>query len=428
MMSKSKIVADSAWSYTAFAVMAASGVLLNLVIGDVRGAVGLGVFSQVMAVFVIAAHLSVFGLHNAAFRAIVLAPAEAAGILSSAVAAALPFGCGTMLVLFAAAQPLGAVLDSPDTGRAILWLAPGILFFGVNKIGLAALNALLLMRRYAIGQMLRYVTLGGALVAVVFLDWPLHHFGTAFTIAEVIVTLYLLTATASITAPGPRLPQRSRVAALLRFGSRSAASGLLTEINLRVDVLMLGWFLSDRAVGIYAIAAMVIEGVGNIALVVRNLVNPHLTRLLVAGDQRGLGRLIGRIQLAAVPFLVFLMLMAWLLFQPVIRLLLGQSELDQALAPLVILLGLMIPYFSFYAFEEAFMLAGRAGMQSLYHLGITVMNVMLNLVLIPIWGIEGAAAATGLASLLACVILVTGMRMATGHTLLPGWTLHASAR
>lgn len=419
MTPKTKIAADSAWSYGAYGVMAASGLLLNLVIGDGFGAAGLGVFTQVMAVFVVTSHLSALGLHNAAFRSIALAPADAAAILASAVAAALPFAVVATLLLILCAQPIGQLLDSPATGRAILWMAPGILFFGINKIGLAALNALTLMRRHALGQMLRYVAIAATVVAVTLADETPERLGAAFTAAEILVTLYLLAATMPVFAGSRRQPSRQRAVSLTLFGLRSAAAGLLTELNLRIDVLMLGLFLPDRDVGIYAFVALLIEGLANIALVLRNLVNPYLTRMLAARDDAGLRRLVRRVQLAAFPAALLAFAGAWLFYQPAIRLLLGPGDLELALAPLLILIAMMAPYFAYSVFEDSLMLAGRAGMQSLYQLAVTVSNAALNLVLIPVWGIHGAAAATGLASLLACLALVTILRRATGLSLLP---------
>jgi O-antigen/teichoic acid export membrane protein len=233
------------------------------------------------------------------------------------------------------------------------------------------------------------------------------------------VTLFLLPAAAPVLAGGWPRPSRGRISGLVRFGLRSAAAGLLTELNLRIDVLMLGLFLPDRDVGIYAFAALLIEGLANITLVLRNLINPYLTRMLAARDDAGLRLLVRRVLLAALPAAMLTLAGTWLFYQPAIRLLLGPGDLELALAPLLLLIALMTPYFGYAAFEDALMLAGRAGTQSLYQLAVTAGNAALNFALIPFWGILGAATATGLASLLACLALVTVLRHATGLSLLP---------
>lgn len=419
-MPTTKIAIDTVWSYAAFAVMAASGLAINIVIGAVFGATGLGVFGQAMAVFVIAGHGSAAGLHNAVFRAIALAPTAAAGVLASALAAALPFAFGTAALALVCASAIGQALDSPATADAILWMAPGLLFFGLNKIGLAALNAASLMRRHALGQMLRYLAIGGMVAAVAAFDDSPERLGAAFSLAEIAVSLYLVVATLPLRRSGTGSSlSLQRAAEMLRFGLRSFGASLMADINLRVDTLMLGLFLSDREVGIYAFAAMLVEGLGNVPLVLRNLVNPHLTRLLAAGDGASIRRLVTQVQLAASPFLLAVFVAAWLLYQPAVRLVTGAGDLEQGLSALLILIAVMAPYFAFATFEEVLMLAGHAGTQSLYQLAVTLANATLNLLLIPSFGIEGAALATGLASLVACLLLVVMVRRYTGYLLLP---------
>jgi O-antigen/teichoic acid export membrane protein len=423
-MMKSKIAVDTVWSYAAFAVMAAGGLAINIVIGAVFGATGLGVFGQVMAVFVIAGHTSVAGLHNATFRSIALTPESAAGILTSGLAAALPFALGTALLALLCAPAIGRVLDSPATATAILWMAPGLLFFGLNKIGLAALNGMSLMQRHAAGQMLRYLVITGTVAAIAASDDGPERLGAAFSLAEIVVSLYLTVATLPLRrdggqSHGERGFSLQRAAGMLQFGLRSFGASLMADINLRVDTLMLGLFLGDREVGIYAFAAMLVEGLGNVALVLRSLVNPGLTRLLAAGDEAAIRRLVTRVQVAAWPFLAVVFIAAWQLYQPAVRLVTGGGELEQGLAALLILIAMMAPYLTYSTFEEVLMLAGHAGTQSLFQSGVTLANVVLNLLLIPPLGIEGAAIATGLASLCACLLLVVLVRHRTTYLLIP---------
>jgi len=419
LMTKNKIATDTAWSYAAFTILAASGLTINIVVGTAFGATGLGVFGQVMAIFAIAGHISAAGLHNATFRNVALAPAAAGGTLASAIFAAVPFALAAALLTLLCAPAVGRVLDSPATGEAVLWMAPSLLFFGLNKIGLAALNGASLMKRHAVGQMLRYLVLMGIAVAVAGSDDGPERLGAAFTLAEIVVTLYLAVATVPLRQNSGEGFSLLRATEMLWFGLRSFGAGLMADINLRVDTLMLGLYLPDREVGIYAFAALLVEGLGNAALVLRSLVNPNLTRLLAAGDGAAIRRLVARVQLVAWPVLILVFIVAWLLYQPAVRLVIGTGDLEQGLAALLILIALMAPYFTYSTFEEVLMLAGHAGTQSLFQFAITVANVLLNLLLIPPLGIEGAAVATGLASLFACLLLVVMVRHRTGHLLLP---------
>ncbi|MBT4463236.1 MAG: hypothetical protein HOC60_01005, partial [Rhodospirillaceae bacterium] len=63
---ESKFLTDTAWNYGAFAVMAASGVILNFFIAVSFGVETLGVFNQIYAVYVISAQFAVMGFHDSA--------------------------------------------------------------------------------------------------------------------------------------------------------------------------------------------------------------------------------------------------------------------------------------------------------------------------------------------------------------------------
>ena len=51
-------------------------------------------------------------------------------------------------------------------------------------------------------------------------------------------------------------------------------SGILTEVNTRVDILVLGYFHGDTLVGVYSFAAILAEGFSQLPMVVRRSIDP----------------------------------------------------------------------------------------------------------------------------------------------------------
>ena len=49
---------------------------------------------------------------------------------------------------------------------------------------------------------------------------------------------------------------------------------VLSELNSRIDVLSIGYFLSDSMVGIYSYAAILSEGIAQISMVMRRNIDP----------------------------------------------------------------------------------------------------------------------------------------------------------
>ena len=66
----------------------------------------------------------------------------------------------------------------------------------------------------------------------------------------------------------------------LNYGIRCILSGVFIELNSRVDILMLGFFLSDYEVGIYSFSALFAEGFFQVLIVLQNNYNPILSRLI----------------------------------------------------------------------------------------------------------------------------------------------------
>ena len=57
-----KLLGDTAWNYSAFVLMAGTGVALNFFIAAHFGAAALGQFNQIYAVYIVAAQVAVFGI------------------------------------------------------------------------------------------------------------------------------------------------------------------------------------------------------------------------------------------------------------------------------------------------------------------------------------------------------------------------------
>jgi O-antigen/teichoic acid export membrane protein len=167
---------------------------------------------------------------------------------------------------------------------------------------------------------------------------------------------------------------------------------------------MLAVFVDDAAIGIYSFAAMFIEGLYQVPVVVRTVVNPVLVRLISDGDRAALGRFGRRIMaLSLVTFvaaagsvhLVFPYLAPWFPEGLV-------SSAALVLLPLTIGLGF---YAAFVPLDFILMQAGQPGRQSALMTVNILINVGLNIWLIPIYGIQGAAMAT------ACAFAVSGLTL-----------------
>ena len=402
-----KLLGDTAWNYSAFALMAGTGIILNFFIAIQFGVETLGVFNQIYAVYIVAAQLAAFGMHDSAQKH----TAEHHGqederqlIARSANLTALLIGAGVALVIYLAAPLIGRVVNSASVGLGIAWAAPGLLFFALNKVQMGILNGERRMQAFAVMQGMRVLTILSVILVAEAQEWPSHLLGASFTIAELVIFGPLLILVrpwqCRRNAAGARYWWRQH----LNFGAKALPNGFLAESYLRVDVLMLAIFVSDEAVGVYSFAAMFIEGLYQVPTVIRTVVNPVLVRLIDAGDRRALARFGRRVMIMSLGVFVIAAGLAYLIF-PSLGPFFPDDLVSRAYPVLSIIIFGLVIYAAFVPLDFMLMQAGQPGWQSaLMSLNISV-NAALNITLIPIYGIHGAAVATATAFAVSAVTL-----------------------
>ena len=402
-----KFVGDTAWNYGAFALMALTGIILNFYIAAHFGTAALGVFNQIYAVYVVAAQLAVFGVHDSAQKHIAELSgdrAEARAIAQTSVALAGVIGGAVALALWLAAGAIGALAASPPVGKGVALAAPGLMLFAINKVLMGILNGERRMRAFALAQGGRVLAILALALLVAVQEHPAYVLGAAFPVAEAAIIIPLLFAVKP-WQPGSAAFAGTRdwIRRHLDFGARALPNGFLAESYVRVDVLMLALFVDDAAIGVYSFAAMFIEGLYQVP-VVRTVVNPMLVKLVAARDLAQLGRFARRVMAASLAIFIAAAGTVHVLFPYLAPwfadgLVIGAREV---LIPLTVGLGL---YAAFVPLDFVLMQAGRPGRQSALMTINIAINVVLNLALIPTYGIFGAALATALAFALSAVTL-----------------------
>jgi hypothetical protein len=277
-----------AWNFASLAVLGVAGIALNALIGVLYDESALGIFNQALAAYIFFSQVAVGGLDRSLLKEVAACAHERARVAGTLAAALVPgvlLALAVTLAFWLARGALGRWLDSPGTAEAIGWATPGLFFFALNKLLLATVNGLQRMRAFAVYQALRYVLILAALAGFALLDRErthAAHLAGVFSFAEALLFLVLVPEVWLQVRGGLERGWTALVRPHLSFGLRSIGSGVLLELNARVDVLMIGWFLSDRDVGIYTFAAMLAEGLYQLVVVLQNLYNPILARGLAA--------------------------------------------------------------------------------------------------------------------------------------------------
>ncbi len=413
------ILADTLWSYGAMTAMAAAGLALNLLIAAFSGATALGVFNQIYAVFVIAGQLAALGLHDSVQVALASrnTPRRAgyddtsAAIVLSALVAGLMNGLLAAGMFYLLAPAIGSMLDSAPVAAGLSMAAPGLGLFILNKVGMGVLQGQLRLRLLARLQILRIGVLFAAGLWVVLARRDPALFGLAFSAGELALSLPL---TWYVWPKGDGGEDDGSLRLWLRrhygFGLRALSHGLLSEAYIRIDVLMLGFFAGDAEVGVYSFAALFIEGLFQVAVVIRTVINPRLAALLARGER--IVPLLRRAGGAAFIICTGTALLLWWLLPLAGMYFVGDVAMAARPVFAVLAAGMCV-YALLVPADQMLLQGGYPGRQSLLMVWNVLMNAVLNFLLIPLYGAMGAAMATAAAFVLA----------ALGALIAAGWTL-----
>lgn len=406
------------WNLASLGFLALAGLMLNFAIARFYGSEALGVFNVAFAIYIFASQFGTFGIHFSILQAVSefhatehdrCDNAVTSGIIAIAVAATV-----TVIIAFLLIPVMGTIYGekAPGVVTACLAILPGLWAFCVNKGLYNVINGARHMRIFAVLQALRYVFILICFGALLYLRVDPALLTLVFTISEFlllpILFIFASKAVSSWRLDNLKLWTRKHI----WFGARVFLSGAILELNTRVDILMLTYFIDASAAGIYTVAALVAEGGAQMIFAIRNNFNPVITRMVVDKDKAGLLALSRKAVLLFTPFMLVVSTIAYFAFPIFSNIMFGDPVYLAARWPLIILFGGLTLAGGLIAFNMIFAQAGRPGTHTLYVLGIFFANIVLNLILIPKFGIIGAAMATAgsyIISVILLVILVRGL-------------------
>jgi O-antigen/teichoic acid export membrane protein len=403
-----KFRSDVVWNFGSLAVLGVSGIALNVIIGAHWDAAVLGVFNQVLAAYTLFSQAAVGGINLSALRSIAERPGDRERLTVvtwSSLAPTVLLSALVTAVFWFARGALSDMLDSPAVAVGIAWATPGLFLFAINKVLMSIVNGVQRMRAFAIFTSVRYAGILVALIVAMQISMPGERLAYVFSASEACLFIVLAIDVGRLVEW--RIP--AGFVAWMRehvvYGAKSALSGVLLELNAKVDIWMIGMFLSDTAVGIYTFAAMVAEGVYQLLVVLQNNYNPILARLLSARDEVSLHALVQRGRKWTYIGMLAVAVLAVALYPLALSILTNKPEFSESWIPFAILMSGILIASGYIPFGQILLMGKQPGWHTLL-MGLTVLvNVIGNALLIPHLRLEGAAIATAVSMASSVVFL-----------------------
>ncbi|MFC7202644.1 flippase [Haloferax namakaokahaiae] len=317
-------------------------------------------------------------------------------VLAGGITAAL---AGTIGMIFMGlfSEGLAQIMNQRSLARYLLFIAPYLILFPLSKIIIATLRAegrsVATVLSRAIAARLGGV---GILVCLLFFGWTT---GAAITYWLSVPTIIILAGggfvirSESIEIEDFSLPSKDSFSNLWQFSWPLALSSIVFLLLSQFDVLMIGYFLDASSVGNYRAIQPLRQAATVVLTSFSFLFLPLATRSYEQGEFSELNRLFTTITKWSVVITLPVILMFVFAADEVVSILFGPAYGNAAL-PLSILSGGLFLRALVGPNGDVVKAIGHTRFELYSGLSGVAVNFCLNILLIPAYGIAGAAVAT----------------------------------
>ena len=386
------------WNASSLAILGISGLILNFLIISNFGAKTLGIFNQVYALYVILSHFAVGGIHYSVLKQISYNQTKKnliSKITFSAMIPAVIFSFIIGIILFLSSDVIGYLLKSDEISFSLKLVSPGLIFFSINKILLNMINGMNHMKSHALLFSLRYLIILGLGSMIIFSFNNGDLLCLIFVISElVLLVITIFYIKLFILKDFQILFSKELVNNHISFGSKSLIGGALTEIKMRVDVIILGIFLDDNIVGVYSFSLFFAEGIYQFSVVLRKIIDPVIGKHFSVKKFIEIEKLSKSLKKIFTPLMLLFCFLFVLIYPMVLRFLKINIDINQSTSIVaILLLGVFINSI-YFPFSNIFILGNKPNIQTIFFTSVVLFNIIGNIILIPILNIYGAAIST----------------------------------
>ncbi|MCK4257053.1 flippase [candidate division WOR-3 bacterium] len=402
-----KFAFDVGWIFISSIVVVISGLVLNVIVGNVFGPEGLGLFSLMLSIYVISSVILTIGIPSAVTKFTAEyrdKDSKINSIFTTAFISSIILGLIATLLLFFVSPLLSRLFDMSELTPLIRMVSFALIFFVPNKVLFSLLNGLRKMRLYALCEIGRYLMLIVFALVISLKFTNLEVFVISFIITEFLLfPLLLYLALRSFHFDFSK--KGENVKRLLRFGSQVLFGGTIGQLNSRIDLLLIGFFMVDKDVGIYAIAAMFARGLLIIPQAVQKVAYPTISSHFAKNQIFMVKNLINTLlkyHLILISLFGFIIVF---FFDNIVKILYpGEAQFLLSFNSFYILLFGIIFFGSTGILGVSYKSAGKPYLGLVRQLFMLVSNIILNIILIPIYGILGAAIATTISFIIHSIV------------------------
>jgi stage V sporulation protein B len=391
-----KFTFDVGWVFASRIITIFIGFLLRVFLGRFLGPGGLGLYAMSFSVYSLAALVGGIGIPAATVKFVGEYKTDKEKLnafMSSALINSTIFGIIVCFILFFSSSMIADLFNMPELTSLIKIIAIALPFLVFNNTLLLGLfTGLKNIKLYGFGMACRSILLLSLAVLLVIIGWGVKGAVSAIMFAEMgtfILSLFLTRKHFNFSLQD--YPQVTRM--LIPFGAQLFLASAIYMVNTFADRLFIAYFLTDKDVGIYAIALAIASALQMIPVAISTVTYPMMSEYNNKGIRQTNETLINKVMKYTLIILSILGILIIFFAKDIILLLLGPEFLPGVMPLTILVLGIIF-FGSMASIGSAFSAAGRPDIPLKLNLIVLVVNIGLDVVLIPRLGITGAAIGT----------------------------------
>jgi len=400
----SKAMIDVQWAFISIIVASLAHFILRIVLGKELGVEGLGVYTLAFTIYLFGVQFSGFGIGSALTKYVSEFIEDREIIpsyVSSGMASSIVTGVIMGIALFLLAPYIAiSFFNTPELEVLIQLTAFCFPFIAVQKAVLGTLNGYRKMIFFAFLNILQNVGIV-VLSVIIVINLGLGVLGAVigFVIPTVLLGIfspYLIRDDIKIRLLA--LWNSPAVRETTIFGFYVVLGNSISYVNAQISTILIGFYLNPIEVGIYAVAILFAQTITLIPSAVQRVTAPATANLYGRGDIEGVRKIIFTAMKKS--FLISVCIAGLIaIFGQFLIIVFFSPQFLSAYIPLLILLLGYTVFAPFMAVGTTLASIGKVHVPFRVNGICAVLNIVLNIILIPFVGIIGAAIATTIANI-----------------------------
>ncbi|WP_255334856.1 flippase [Methanosarcina sp. KYL-1] len=398
---------DVQWSFVSFATASFAHLLLRIVLGRSLGPSGLGLYTLVFTIYMFGMQFAAFGIGSALTKYVAQYQDDLPKInefVSSGILGSMISGSAMGLLLYTLSEIISIhFFHNSEMTNLLKITALCFPFISMQKVVIGTLNGLREMKWYAVVNIFQNVSvLVISIILVLRLNMDVMGAVLGFVIPTILVGMLSLTFIRNFLVRPSKLTS-TVLKEISWFGFYVVLANSIGMINTQIDSLLIGHFMDETEVGYYEVAIIFMQGVILLPQALQRVTTPSIATYYGKGDLNKIQQLIKNTMFKSFAITVCISVILAIFGKFLIVMVFKEEFLPAYIPMITLLIGYSI-YSTFVSIGGCLASIGKVQIIFKISAVCAALNTILNILLIPRFGLIGAASATSISLLFTTLI------------------------